>query len=109
MLADPESDVHFMPQANAEEERRWTAFADAIQALSHDERRRLAVEFVTRTEAMIHNAQAAEAFRTVMDLMPGSEINDWSDREQEICMGVINAPGNSYLLPTLRDLRRVLT
>jgi hypothetical protein len=108
MLADPESDVHFMPPPDAEEERVWTAFAEAMHALNLGERRRLAMDFVARIEAMIRDAQAAEAFRTVLDLMPGSEINDWSDEEKEICLGVINAPGCNHLLPMLRDLRRVL-
>jgi len=107
MLADPESDVHFMPPRDAEEERVWTAFAEAMHALDLGECRRLAVDFVTRIEAMIRNVQAAEAFRTVLDLVPGAEISEWSGEEREICIGVINAPGNQ-LLRMLRDLRRVL-
>jgi hypothetical protein len=103
-MADPDSEVHYYPPPDPEADRAWSTFYETTRALDLGERRRLAVEFITKPVAMIRNVQAAETLRDALDLMPGSEINDWAAEDVPAGSAAINS--TDHLLAMLRDRHR---
>jgi hypothetical protein len=65
MLADPDSEIHHYPPLT-EFDHASAAFHESIRLMDIGKRKRLAVEFITKPDAMIRNVQAAAALREVL-------------------------------------------